>query len=231
MLIHSPLVGPATWASVANALGDDGIAVARPDLRDAVWAHRPMWQAAVDTALEGANDLGDEIIMVGHSGARAYLPLIGWGLSNRASALVFVDAVLPPTTGMHTPTDEVQSFLRGLAVGGVLPPWSTWWGDDAMAALISDDGLRRAIEVEMPRVPLARYAESVPVPDAWTRNRCGYVKLSSAYDAASDEARRRGWPTTSVAGTHLTLVTDPTVVVGAIQAIVTHIDLHGRDAS
>lgn len=209
VFVHSPLLGPRSWARVAPLLSDAQV----PDLRWLVRSTPPSWRALSDHAAgfpRGA-------VVVGHSGAGALLPAIA--AACEASAVVFVDAVVPPSRGAFTIARDFRSFLDDLAVGGVLPPWSEWWGPDALRELVPDDADRQQLE-DAPRVPLAFYDEPVPVPDGWDDTPCGYVRLSEAYDEEAAEARRRGWPAVRRAGTHLDLLTQPAEVARAVELAV-----------
>jgi RimJ/RimL family protein N-acetyltransferase len=209
VLVHSPLLGPRSWASVAARLKDVDV----PDLRSFVTAPPPSWAALQGRAI--AMPAG--AVVVGHSGAGAVLPLIA--AASKASAVVFVDAVVPPSSGAFRIPSEFRAWLADLAVDGVLPPWPAWWGPDALAALVPDEADRRALD-DAPRVPLAFYDEPVPVPDGWDTMPCGYVRLSEAYDDEAAEARRRGWPVVRLAGTHLDLVTRPEEILRALKLVV-----------
>jgi RimJ/RimL family protein N-acetyltransferase len=208
VLIHSPLLGPRSWAKVAAILPD----VSVPDLRSLVTTAPPSWP----TLQTEAAALPAGAVVVGHSGAGPLLPLIGTACG--ASALVFVDAALPPAGGTFTLEPEFRSWLDDLAIDGVLPPWTQWWGDDALAELVPDATDRHDLD-EAPRVPLAFYDAAVPVPDGWTNIPCGYVRLSAAYDGAATEARRRGWPVVRADGTHLDPITRPAEVVRAVRLV------------
>ena len=70
LLVHSPLVGPATMRPLADAVGALGWTVSVPDLREAVMS--PETFASRAAAAAGAAD-----VVVGHSGAGAVVPVIG----------------------------------------------------------------------------------------------------------------------------------------------------------
>jgi hypothetical protein len=72
LLVHSPVVGPATWRWVADALESRGHTAAVPDLVDAASTGDP---AAFARAAAAATS-GEEVIVVGHSGAGSVLPVI-----------------------------------------------------------------------------------------------------------------------------------------------------------
>src|SRR5690242_9890568 len=91
-LVHSPLVGPATWEGVADELRARGHDVVVPSLLAA--APRGDWRACVDAAAgPGAT------VLVGHSGAGPLLPQIAARCDPAPECLVFVDAGVPPARG------------------------------------------------------------------------------------------------------------------------------------
>jgi len=245
LLVHSPLVGPSTWEPLASLLRRRGLTVALPDLRAALDAPPPIWAALVTRATENLvpgvlgpvrdgirherdrePDAGGGVapppglgpIVVGHSGAGVLLPAVAARLD--AASMVFVDALVPPTEGAFTPSVGFRAFVDGLPQhDGRLPPWTTWWGPDAMVDLVPDPALRGVIEADGPAVPRALYDEAVPVPDGWSDRPAAYLQLSPAYDAEAAEARRRGWPVERLTGGHLDLATRPSDVLAALDRL------------
>jgi hypothetical protein len=135
------------------------------------------------------------------------------------AALVFVDSFLPPTAGwLPLAPPAFMEQLRALAGDGVLAPWSSWFGADAMRDLVGDERLRAALEAEMPRLPLSYFEASVPLPDGWHRRPCAYLLLSAEpYRQSATEARARGWPVAEIPGVqHLATATEPVAVTEAL---------------
>src|SRR2546430_1925521 len=114
--------------------GHDGVG---PHVRHPAMSGNPM--RVIEAALQAAPS--QPSVVVGHSGAGAFLPSIAAGLSS-PTRLVFVDAGLPPCEGQAMASAEFLDQLRSLAVDGVLPKWSTWWGEGVMEALVPDDKRR-----------------------------------------------------------------------------------------
>src|SRR5439155_9063296 len=141
LLVHSPVVGPTVWRWVAEALSSSHHDVVVPDVRQAALSGDPL--KVIEAALYAAPP--EPSVVVGHSGAGAFLPSIAAGLPS-PTRLAFVDAGLPPCEGEATASAEFLDQLRSLAVDGVLPKWSTWWGDGVMEALVPDDKRRSSIE-------------------------------------------------------------------------------------
>src|SRR5688500_9934088 len=72
VLVHSPLVGPATWRGVADVLVSFGHQVELPDLRDAAQSGDPRRFISVARSATST----DTAVLVGHSGAGFFLPSI-----------------------------------------------------------------------------------------------------------------------------------------------------------
>lgn len=219
VLIQSPLVGPTTWRAVARELERGDRRAVVPSLLGAAHAPVPQWRHCLDAVRAATEGVGRPLVLVGHSGAGALLPAIAEAVTGEVAGLVFVDAALPPASGSAplAPAEFMQQ-LRALAIEGVLPQWSTWFGEDGILGLVPDEGVRAELEREMPRLPLSYFEASVPMPDGWDEQPCAYLLLSSdQYGDSAAEARGRGWPVAEIRdGHHLTLVTDPAAVTGAL---------------
>jgi pimeloyl-ACP methyl ester carboxylesterase len=226
VLVHSPLVGPATWQPVADDLAARGVRVVIPDFVDVADASPPWWQvvAARVAAAVSAADV-DDVVLVGHSGAGSLLPVIGDAVPARVEAYVFVDAQLPPESGVVPPAPaDFLAFLDALAVDGTLPPWSQWWGPDAMARLVPDAATRDEIERELPRLPLAYFREQAPVASGWNKCRVVFLRLSEGYEPQASTAASLGWPVDRLDAGHLHAVVAPTDVTDRILLLLDGID-------
>lgn len=239
VLVHSPVVGPATWRPVAEALAARGLAAVVPALTPPLRAPRPWWAtaAAEVVAAVDANQLdaespppGNEIVLVGHSGSGPRLPAIGERLTaagHRMAANLFVDAGLP-AAGVPAAQALPAAFadlLDGL-VGddGFLPPWPQWWPPGMLAEVLPDPAARAAVAGECPPVPRALFGEPVPVPAGWPGTTpCGY--LSFGYEDEAAEAERRGWVVARMDGLHLHPVVAPADVADALQILVAALDV------
>ena len=217
VLVHSPLVGPATWRFAAAALEARGMSAVVPSLLGFENFPPPRWRRCVDLAVAAVPAYSAGLVLVGHSGAGALLPWIGRWLRPRVRAYVFADAGLPAADG---PTPVVppafRAFLETRAAAGRLPPWSEWWGDDALRELVPDDALRELVSAEMPALPLDYFAEQVPLAGGWPDAPCGYLRFSDAYEPAAAEAGARGWPVASLEGGHLHPAVRPDAVAAAL---------------
>ena len=217
LLVHSPLVGPATWSWVAAELRRHGHDAAVPSLLDAATSGR--WEDCVDAAVAAA-PTGKRLAVAGHSAAGSLLPAIAGRLDPNPSLLVFVDSVLPPPRGeaLLVP-EQFRDALSALARDGVLPPWDEWFEPGTMERLVPDAGRRDVVRRELPSVPLSCFGRPVPVPAGWTGTPCGYVLLSELYRNEAVEARSRGWPVVELLGAHLDLVARPAEVAAALATL------------
>src|SRR5690242_7579859 len=97
VLIHSPLVGPFTWAPVAGELRRQGIDVAVPTLDSSTATGSPYWKQhalAVERALEPVAQQRS-LILAGHSGAGMLLPAVRRLTGRTIVGYLFVDAGIP----------------------------------------------------------------------------------------------------------------------------------------
>lgn len=220
LLVHSPLLGPSSWAATAGVLAGRGYVVVTPDLTTAVTADPPRAPRFVADAVAGASDLPGPVAVVGHSGAGAFLPAIGAALGDRLGALVFVDAVVPPRHGVHETSARLRALLDEQTTDGVLRRWLDWWPAATLAELLPGAVDRELLGADLPRVPRAFYDEAVPVPDGWSAWPCAYLRLSAAYDAESEDAVERGWLRGELDLDHLAIHTRPGAVADALTSMV-----------
>lgn len=205
-LFHSPLVGPSTWRWVAVQLDAAGHDVVVPDLRGAAATGDPA--VLITRAAAAVPEEWPEPLLVAHSGFGSLLPSVAEQVGGQNPRIMFVDAVLPPCQGTVTPSADFLEQLKVLAIDGVLPRWSTWWGDGAMAALVPDPERRVELGAEMPEVPLAFFESTYELPSGWCETEGWYVLLSESYRDDAERARAMGWPTIERPGGHLDIVND-----------------------
>ncbi len=219
VLIHSPLVGPTSWRWVADGLSKLSHTVIVPSLLDGAAAGS--WELRVDAAAAQTATGDDEVVLVGHSGAGPLLPLIGDAMKRRPRQLVFVDAGVPPEHGdTALIPDDFAAHVRSLARNGVVPPWSDWFGPEAIAALVPDAERRRAVVADMPEIPLRYFDARIILPEGWSDATNGAsVLLSAIYRPDALEARSRGWPVVDLDGGHMDVVTRPAQVADAIDVL------------
>lgn len=220
VLVHSPSVGPSTWQGVADRLREIGHNAVVPSLLSVGDGGPPFWPrvtALVRTAVAVTN-CSAPVVLVAHSNAGLFVPVIASELGRQVASLVFADASVPPASGSAPLAgDDFLPFLRSLVEDdGRLPQWTNWWREDDVAPMLPDPRLRQVVTEEQPRLPLDYYFEAVPVPAGWDDPRCGYLLFSQAYQGEAAEAKRRGWPVRTVPGEHLHQAVDPAAVTAAL---------------
>lgn len=222
VLVHSPIVGPLTWALVAEELRGRDVDVVVPPLTDRDDSEEPYWKQHARSVAEGFRGLAQETpVLVAHSSAGPLLPAIGQEVGGPA-AYIFVDASLPEHNGsrlerLAAELPAAAAALRdALASGQAAPDWS----EADLREEIPDARLRQGVLTELkPR--LARfYEEPIPVFEAWPDAPCGYLQFSPAYDAPGAQARECGWPYRRLEGGHFHMLVDPRAVASALLGIV-----------
>jgi pimeloyl-ACP methyl ester carboxylesterase len=221
LLVHSPLVGCGTWEPIAEVLAGDGYAVTVPDLGGTVTGRPPYHSRQAQVINDSAG--GQPVVLIGHSGAGPLLATAGMMLGEQARGHIFVDAGLPTPrrSWMETAPPDLAAQLRGMADSqGWLPPWSRWWGEEELAALLPDPVLRQRFAAECPRLPLALFEEAHPLIPGWPNAPGGYLQLSEAYDGEAATAGELGWPVRKQLSHHLGLLTAPGQIASEIRELV-----------
>ncbi|GIF68417.1 hypothetical protein Ais01nite_64520 [Asanoa ishikariensis] len=221
VLLHSPLVGPSTWAPVARRL--PGAVV--PSFLGLADAEPPSWPFVAETVAAAVAHLppGTGVVLVAHSNAGRFMPVVVDAVGRTVEACLFVDASLPARSGT---TDAVALALldvvRGKAENDRLPPWPQWWDEADIAPMFPDAETMRAVGAEAPRLPLSFFAQRIPVPAGWNDGiPCGYLGFAppgqDGDDEKAREARARGWRVAHLPGLHLHQLVDPDAVAAAIE--------------
>ena len=222
VLVHSPSVGPRTWQPVAHRLTQLGWHAAVPPLLGVGQEGPPFWPRVVDAVRARLDTSGPNqgIVLVAHSNAGLFIPVITTALPGQVLGCIFVDAALPPPSGTApVAPPELLALLRGKASGGLLPRWTDWWEEEDVAPLFPDQQTRQAVTEEQPRLPLSYYEASVPVPTGWDVRPCAYLLFGPPYDEAATEAQGRGWLVEQLPGGHLHQLVDPDGVARRLLAI------------
>jgi hypothetical protein len=222
VLVHAPVVGPASWAPVAAELADSGHRVAVPSLAGFADAGPPYAPKLVELArAQVPGGAADSVVLVVHSGAGVFAPYLAEAIAATKVAVVFADAALPPASGPGDVVDRAfLPFLRGLASGAVVPPWPQWWPEHEMSALVPDERTRRSVLGEARPLPLAFFAERLPPrPDSWQACHPSYLRFSKSYEEPAREAAGRGWPVRELPGEHLHMLVRPADVAAAITSL------------
>ncbi|MDJ1130701.1 hypothetical protein [Streptomyces iconiensis] len=226
VLVHSPLTGPGTWQPVAEVLRQHGRKVSLPSLTTALTAGGPYYPALVSAAAGQARlgEQGAPVVLVGHSGAGPLLPALARSAARArtVAGTVYADAQLPHPgrSWLEEAPPELAEQIAGLAAGGQLPPWNTWFPADVIAHELPDPAVRDRFLAEIPRVPLAYLGERAPEaatdPD---HARTAYLRLSGQYEAMAVRAEANGHRVLRRTSHHLGLVTDPEGTAVALEKL------------
>jgi pimeloyl-ACP methyl ester carboxylesterase len=220
LFVHSPLVGPSTWAATAQVLKTRGFRCQLPDLRHVFTVNPPYYPKLAAAAAEAVAG-SDPVVLVGHSAAGSLLPAIADEIAGRTRGAIFIDALLPhpARSWFDTAPPALRRQLQGMADGGLLPPWSDWFPPGAIEKLLPDPALRRAFVEEIPRVPVSYFAEPAPATRSWDVVPCALVRFSAAYDDAADEAEHLGWWVVRRDWDHLRMLTAASAVADCIAEV------------
>jgi hypothetical protein len=211
-LLPSPFLGPAVWSPVAAELRRLGHRVVAPRFGIAA----PASPALVLDELLAQLPADQPLVLVPHSNAGLYAPTLT--TLTRATAVVFVDAILPADSGQVevAPARLLDAVRDRADDDGLLPVWTSWWAEDDVAPLFPDDSVRRRVESEQRRVPLAYLKATVHVPAGWHRVPGGYLAFGSTYAEEQALASTLGWPVVTLPGRHLHMLVDPPAVAAEI---------------
>lgn len=206
LLVHSPLLGPASWAAVADLTS--GAVV--PDLRPALVP--PYYRSLSEAACAGL-DLESGIVLVGHSRAGPLLPAIAARLGSAVRSVVLVDARLPHPgrSWLSTLDDEQAVQVRSLVEGDRVRSWDRWFPGDVLAELVPDSRLRERLRSQLPQVPWGLLTEPAPADDLPSVP-VRYVQLSAAYAGPAGQAAALGYEVVRADADHLALMTRPDLV-------------------
>lgn len=225
ILVHSPLVGPATWQPVADLLRGR-FEVNVPSLHGIAAGPGPyarrFAEAVARDVHHDADAHHDEIVLVGHSGVGAYLPLIADHLGG-VLGTAFIDAQLPRPglSDFDASPPDFREALTAMAQDGMLPPWNQWFPPELMTELIPHTEQRKAFLAELHPIALAYFQEPAPNAPTWPEaSRCTYLQLSEGYREQADRAEALGWPTTRLEADHLAVLTRPEPVADFLSEFV-----------
>ena len=232
VLVHSPLVGPFTWALAADELRRGGIEAIVPELSSTGKPDTTYWKQHAGAVAQAIEPLPPDqpIVLIAHSGAGMLLPAIRQVLGRAASAYIFVDAGIPENGKSRLDLFEdpaAADNFREAATDGLLPVWT----DEELREVIPDDSVRRRFVSELrplplqvyeemlrqlhPR-PLAFFEEPIPVFAGWPDAPCSYLLFSPVYYTAAEQARQLGWTCVDMPSGHFHMLVDPHGVADAL---------------
>jgi hypothetical protein len=244
VLVHAPVLGPATWSPVAAELARHGHQVTVPALAGFADAGPPYVERLIDWTRAELGHPGaglrrsgaGRVVLVVHSGAGVFAPYLAEAAG--ADAVIFADASLPPPAPDQSALDqpapdqaasdgaprvidtEFLPFLQGIAADGIVPPWPRWWPAEELAPLYPDDATRALVNVEAAALPLAFFEELLPaIPPSWRTRQRAYLRFSEGYAETARQAGALGWPVRELPGEHLHMLVDPAGVATALNLL------------
>jgi hypothetical protein len=218
VVLPSPLLPSRAYAPLAHALERRGWGVSVAAVPGVPSGPDPVLAAFREAVSSRHPDL-----VVAHSNAGRYAVAAAG-----AAPVVYVDAALPPERGDATLAPEgLLDHLAALAdEEGMLPPWTRWWDDDDIAAVVPDPAVLAAIRADECRMPLAYFRSRLGARHDWVTHPQAYLALGDTYADEVELAHRLGWPTAVLVGAlHLHHLVDPDAVAAGL------LDLAGRVAS
>ena len=216
VLVHSPFVGSSFWAEVAQGLAVSGRQAICPHLTvdGGLLRYEALAQAVVHASRSSAR-----VELVLHSGAGGLAEAIVDALGERASGILFVDAILPHAgrSWLSTLPPGMGDRLLARVRDARLPPWDEWFPRGAIEGLVGDVVAAKRFVADLPRLPVAFASEVAPMPRRSLPSRRAYLRLSEAYESEASIAEVNGWRVRREASDHLAPLTKPLQVADMIQ--------------
>lgn len=233
-LVHSPLLGPASWRGVAQVLASAGHVPLVAETTTTTTAdsdHVTPWVKEILGPPPPADRL--PVIVVGHSAACPRMPLAaaellaaGWNVT----AFILVDGRFPDGTAF-TEHPRFGAMLDGMVrPDDYLPPWPRWWGS-LVEGLVIDEAARLQVFSEARPTPRAWFDQACPVPDLPARIGRGYLSFGPGYAESADRAEAAGWLVRRLSGDHLHQVVAPETVAATLLAMADCLEARQEGAS
>jgi hypothetical protein len=224
VFVHSPLVGPLTWRSVAERYAADGWPTSVADLTAPMGGPAPYQPPIAAAVAEAAGRVDRPVVLIGHSGAGPLLPGIAAAVTVPVRALVYVDAGLPypGRSWFETAPAQLTDHLGDLAADGWLPPWHQWFEPEVLAAVLPEPELRLAFTSDLTPLPLAYFEEPMSAV-SWS-GPAGYLLLSESYRGDATRASTQGMPVVEYLSHHLAMLTSPDEVTAAIRGLLARLE-------
>jgi pimeloyl-ACP methyl ester carboxylesterase len=190
----------------ADRLRARGMNVQVPDVLGASGS-MPRWSEWPEQ-LETLIALEGDTILVGYSASADLAAALASRLPTRG--IIFLDGVIPVASGPAQPgSGRLRALVRNIASeDGQLPSWLDWFPTDNLKSIIGidelalDEAAYQAFLCEQPAVALDWFDDTIDIA-AWDNVPAGYIQTSRFYEAAAEDAQRRGWPVVRLEGTHL----------------------------
>ncbi|MEL7156672.1 MAG: hypothetical protein AAFN30_08745 [Actinomycetota bacterium] len=223
--IPSPLLGPTTWAAVADLMDERGqtstIASTTMTTTGDGDHVAPWMEEILDHA---PPESGRPVVVVGHSAACPRIPLVvealleeGW----KVTSYICVDGRFPDGRAFTDMSAHFGPMLDSIIrPDDYLPPWPRWWGS-LVEGLVVDPSARDQVFSEAPPIPRKWFDQVCPVPELPPEVRPAFLSFGPGYAESRDRAHEAGWLTHQLTGDHLHQVVAPEEVANTLEAMVT----------
>ncbi|MXO90521.1 alpha/beta hydrolase [Pontixanthobacter aquaemixtae] len=220
VLLHGPLVGPASVEPTRQELQSRGLTVVVPkpanDQANIAWRD---WPASLTDRLPKL----DLPVFVGHS--------MGSLLAARMAAdyaecgMICLDGDIPCLNG---PTPPVAASFRPIIEGlpqsdRLLPPWHKWWPSDPFQGWPVTDAEKARVSADIPQLRFDWFDDSFIMPN-WDHAAKGFIQLNAWFDEESKRAEKLGFPVERIEGTHLHPAVAPVETADAIIACIARME-------
>ncbi|MGL4175434.1 MAG: hypothetical protein ACRCSN_05085 [Dermatophilaceae bacterium] len=215
VLLPSPLLPAVAYTPLADALARHGwsCTVAEPPAGPV----GPSGPGPVLAVFASAVAAALPDVVLAHSNAGRYAPEVAGGIP-----VLFVDAALPPETGSAplAPPALLDHLAALAGDDGLLPPWTRWWPEADVRAVVPDAEVLRRIRLHESRMPLAYLRSELAAPVGWAARRCAFLAFGDTYAEERQFAEEHGWPVRTLDGAgHLHHLVDPDAVAAAVVAL------------
>jgi hypothetical protein len=214
-VLPSPLLGPAGYLPLAEALRERGIAT--------VVASLPAGEVMPAGVLHTFGAMAahhQATVLVAHSNAGYYAPSLATWLG---LAVVYLDAALPPAGVAETllaPASFAEHLHTLPLTGGRLPPWPAWWDRAEVASLFPSEEWLDRVTREAPRLAPDYFTTRLSVPSGWEARPAAYLGFGDTYAEELSFAERAGWLVRREEGHHLAHLADPDRVADLVLDLV-----------
>jgi hypothetical protein len=217
LLLPSPLLPRLVHVAFLHALGEALWSARRRECSVDVarFPYPPVQATAVlDAFRHRVDEVAPDLVLT-HSNGGRYAALAAPGVP-----AVHVDASLPAESGEPAPMaseDMLDHLAERADEDGLLPPWSRWWPEEAVAEVLPDEAAHRWLREHERRLPIAYFRSRLGAPPGWTDGPQAHVAFGGTYADEQALAGRHGWPVTRLEGAgHLHHLVAPHVVAEAV---------------
>ena len=209
LLIHSPIVTKDTWLALVMSLEATGFQASTVELDNNAAQDSRLFEhhiAQIESALIPLTK--EMVIAVAHSGAGNLLALLD---PDRFEGHVFLDAIFPIEKAtrfdLFDDPAAVKSWQEMVDQHTGMLPRSMLV---RLGEQIVDDEIRNSFVAGIVDVPVALYAEPMPVHSSWPRSKRGlYVQWTDSYSADAARADKAGFEVRRDTASHFKMLNQP----------------------